>query len=85
MFRSLHRYFLSCPWRIAILLAAALAIRSGEPQELLAAESQSSAESSQAAKTACKVLADKRLVDPLRTISAEYNRRTGSKIDMRRA
>ena len=86
MFRSLHRRFLCCPWRsaqIAILLAAALALHSGEPQNIRAAEDQPSAEPSQTAEAACKVLADKRLVDPLRTIAAEYTRRTGSKIDVR--
>lgn len=83
MFRSLHRRFLCYPWRsaqIVVLLAAALAIHSGGPQKLQAAEDQPSAESS---KTACKLLADKRLVDPLRTIAAEYTRRTGTEIDMR--
>lgn len=86
MFRSLDRCFLCCPRRTAtfvVLLAAALSFSSGGPQELLAAGDQPSAESSQAVKAACKVLADKRLADPLRTIAAEYKRRTGTKIDMR--
>jgi len=86
MFTSLHRRFLCCPWRSAqsvILLAAALAIHSGEPQNIRAAEDRPSAEPSQTAEAACKVLADKRLGDPLRTIAAEYTRRTGTKIDLR--
>jgi len=44
------------------------------------AEDQPSAEPNPAT---CKVLVDKRLVDPIRTIAAEYTRRTGIKIDVR--
>ena len=86
MFRSLHRRFLCCPWRSAhfvALLVAALSFSSGRSRELLAPESQPSAGPSQAAKVARKVLADKRLVDPLRTIAGEYTRRTGTTIDIR--
>ena len=85
MIRSLHRRFLCCvtrPAQIVILLTAALAIHSGKPRNIQAAENRPSAEPSQTAEAACKVLADKRLIDPLRTIAAEYTRRTGSKIDL---
>jgi len=65
------------------ILATALAFWSVEPLVLRAADDQQSADQRQNANTACKVLADKRLEDPIRTIAKEYSRRMGSQVEVR--
>jgi ubiquinone/menaquinone biosynthesis C-methylase UbiE len=55
-----------------IVLALCLALWSGLSSVARAAE-----------EAACKVLADERLVDPLRTIAAEYTRRTQRRVSIR--
>lgn len=63
-----------------LMLAIALAIWSGESQFLRGAEDQPSADQK---RNACKVLADKRLEDPIRTIAKEYSRRMGTQVEVR--
>jgi ubiquinone/menaquinone biosynthesis C-methylase UbiE len=86
MFRTVDRCDPCCPWhsaRIAVLFLAAVAIGHGEPHQLRAAENPPPAASNQTGKVACKVLADQRLDVPVRSIAAEYTRRTGSPIVVR--
>ena len=86
MFRTLDRHDPCCPWRsaqIAVLFLAAVAIGCGEPQQLRAAENLPPVEPNQSGRVACKVLADQRLDVPVRSIAAEYTRRTGSPIVVR--
>jgi ubiquinone/menaquinone biosynthesis C-methylase UbiE len=86
MFRTVDRRDPCCPWRsarIAVLFLAAVAIRHGEPPQLWAAENPPPVEPGQSGRVACKVLADQRLDVPVRTIAAEYTRRTGNPIVVR--
>lgn len=86
MFRYHNRIrstFLRAPIRMACILATALALWSVEIQFFRAADDQQSADQRQNANTVCKVVADKRLEDPIRTIAKEYSRRMGSQVEVR--
>jgi ubiquinone/menaquinone biosynthesis C-methylase UbiE len=86
MFRTLEQRRLSGlghAAQIAAFFLAVVATRGGEPQQLPAAENPPPAEPNPSGKVACRVLADQRLDVPLRTIVAEYTRRTGTSITVR--
>jgi ubiquinone/menaquinone biosynthesis C-methylase UbiE len=64
-------------------LLTAFVAQSGESGLLKAAEDPPSAAPAASAQVACQVLADEALAGPLRTITAEYTRRTGTPIALR--
>lgn len=78
-----HRCGLRPARHVAVLFFAVVAVLSGEPRQLPAAAEAAAAEPQPSGKVACKVLADERLDVPLRTIVAEYTRRTGTLITVR--
>jgi len=69
--------------QIVLFLLTAFVAQSGESGLLKAAEDPPSAAPAASAQVACQVLADEALAGPLRTITAEYTRRTGTPIALR--
>ncbi|MCL4201973.1 MAG: methyltransferase domain-containing protein [Pirellulaceae bacterium] len=86
MSRNLDRRHVCGSWhvaRIAVLVLAAVAVGHGESRQVRAAENPPPVEADPSVGVACRLLADQRLDIPVRSIVAEYTRRTGSSITAR--